>query len=106
MSMWHVIDVDLARVYASETKDGFVRAVGWSDGGKVLDVTEKHVEVTEVDLVRGHEVGDPGLRSEVLKVPQHGSDVYTNSGQANFKEAYASRMDAAGDPVPNHVRQA
>jgi hypothetical protein len=56
--------------------------------------------------VRGHEVGEPGLRSEVLKVPHHGSDVYTKSGQANLKEVYASRKDAAGDPVPNHVRQA
>jgi hypothetical protein len=69
ISVWHMIDVDLARAYASETKDGFVRAVGWGDGGKVLDVIEKHVEVTEVDLLQGHEGGEPGLCSEVLKVP-------------------------------------
>ncbi|CAN5290026.1 hypothetical protein BH24ACT19_BH24ACT19_08140 [soil metagenome] len=32
--------------------------------------------------------------------------VYTNSGQADLKEAYAYRLDAAGEPVPERVRQA
>jgi hypothetical protein len=32
--------------------------------------------------------------------------VYTNSGQADLKEAYAYRMDAAGEPVPERVRKA
>ncbi|HLF27070.1 MAG TPA: MBL fold metallo-hydrolase [Anaerolineae bacterium] len=31
--------------------------------------------------------------------------VYTNSGQADLKEAYAFEMDAAGNPTPKPVRQ-
>lgn len=31
--------------------------------------------------------------------------IYTNSGQADLKEAYAYRMDEAGEPVPESVRQ-
>ena len=32
--------------------------------------------------------------------------VYTNSGQADLKETYAYRMDAAGEPMPERVRKA
>jgi hypothetical protein len=31
--------------------------------------------------------------------------VYTNSGQADLKEAYVYRMDATGNPIPERVRQ-
>jgi hypothetical protein len=32
--------------------------------------------------------------------------VCTDSGQANLKEAYAYRMNNAGEPVPEQVRKA
>lgn len=45
MSLEHVINIDLARVYDSETKDELLRTLAWGDGVEVLDVTDEHVEV-------------------------------------------------------------
>lgn len=45
MASRQVINVDLAEVYASEDKKGFLRTLGWGDEIEVLDTTEKHVEI-------------------------------------------------------------
>jgi beta-lactamase superfamily II metal-dependent hydrolase len=45
MASQHVIDVDLAEVYASEDRKGFLRTLGWGDEVEVLEKTEKHVEI-------------------------------------------------------------
>ncbi|CAN5289857.1 hypothetical protein BH24ACT19_BH24ACT19_08130 [soil metagenome] len=50
MAAQHVIDVDLAKVYASETRSGFIRTLAWGDTVEVLDVAEKHVEIRTVKL--------------------------------------------------------
>ena len=40
MTPQHVINVDLAVVYASEKRKGFVRTLGWGDEVEVLDTTD------------------------------------------------------------------
>ncbi|HZY56268.1 MAG TPA: MBL fold metallo-hydrolase, partial [Rubrobacteraceae bacterium] len=48
MTAQHVINVDLARVYDSETKEGFVRTLEWGDGVELKKVTDKYVEIGTV----------------------------------------------------------
>ena len=45
MTSQHVINVDLAEVYASKDRKGFIRTLGWGDEVEVLSKTEKHVEI-------------------------------------------------------------
>ena len=48
MAVQHIINVDLARVYESENKKGFVRTLEWGDGVEVKNITEEHVEIVTV----------------------------------------------------------
>ena len=45
MASQHVINVDLAKVFASEDGKGFLRTLGWGDEVEVLSKTEEHVEI-------------------------------------------------------------
>jgi hypothetical protein len=45
MNARHVIDVDLADFYGSESKEGFVRTLAWGDAGEVVNVNDEHVEI-------------------------------------------------------------
>ena len=45
MTSQHVINVDLAEVYASKDRKDFIRTLGWGDEVEVLSKTEKHVEI-------------------------------------------------------------
>jgi beta-lactamase superfamily II metal-dependent hydrolase len=45
MAAEHVIDVDLAQVFSSPGRKGFLRTLAWGEPVEVLDVTGNHVEV-------------------------------------------------------------
>lgn len=45
MAPKHVINVDLANVFETPKKSGFIRTMSWGDQVEVLDVTPEHVEV-------------------------------------------------------------
>src|SRR5919112_77777 len=45
MAAKHVIDVDLANVFETPDKKGFLRTMGWGDQVEVLAITAEHVEV-------------------------------------------------------------
>ena len=49
MAAQHIINVDLAKVYAelngSQSKKRFVRTLAWGDDVEVLNITSKHVEI-------------------------------------------------------------
>lgn len=89
----------------------FFNAEGWTD-------PERHVmKKSEVVLENGKAKIDPKARPTffafsrtaygIVRCRTNGERllVFTNSGQADLKEAYAYRMDAAGRPVPDPVTQ-
>lgn len=90
----------------------FFTAEGWTD-------PERHVmKKSEVVLEDGKAKIDPMARPTfyafsrtaygIVRCRTYGERllVYTNSGQADLKEAYAYRMDEAGRPVPDPVSRA
>jgi beta-lactamase superfamily II metal-dependent hydrolase len=45
MAARHLINIDLAKVFETDTKKGFITILGWGDEIEVVNVTSKHVEV-------------------------------------------------------------
>ena len=72
MAVQHIINVDLARVYESENKKGFVRTLEWGDGVEVKNITEEHVEIVTVK----HQKQDDGM---IKPVPASGFIVPSKS---------------------------
>lgn len=61
MAAQHVINVDLAEIYASATKEGFIRTLAWGDYVEVVKVTTEHVEVRITKFV---EQSDGSIKPE------------------------------------------
>ena len=45
MAPQHILNVDLAAVYTTASKDGFIRTLAWGDDVEVLKQTPKHLEI-------------------------------------------------------------
>src|ERR1051326_6497473 len=87
MPAQHLINVDLARVFESETKKGFLTILGWGDEVEVEKITAKHVEVKVTKFVQqpdgsvkaepvvGFIVPPKGMKPEDVVIKKSQSDI-------------------------------
>jgi L-ascorbate metabolism protein UlaG (beta-lactamase superfamily) len=87
MPAQHLINVDLARVFESQTKKGFITILGWGDEVEVEKITSQHVQVKATKFV---EQGDHSVKGERVTgfiVPPKGvkpEDVVIKKSQSNI----------------------
>jgi glyoxylase-like metal-dependent hydrolase (beta-lactamase superfamily II) len=87
MASQHVINVDLAEVYASEEGKGFIRTLGWGDEVEVLDTTEEYVEIR---TTRFEEQQD----GSIVPVDVSGFIVPSASSDIKPEEVFIEREDS------------
>src|SRR5215207_10098168 len=88
MAVQHIINVDLARVYESENKKGFVRTLEWGDGVEVKNITEEHIEIVMVK----HQKQDDGM---IKPVPASGFIVPSKSSGIKPEDVVVEKENTA-----------
>jgi beta-lactamase superfamily II metal-dependent hydrolase len=59
MSTTHIINTDLAEIFSTKDKKGYIRTLAWGDEVEVLEITSKHVEVR---MTRFEELPDGSIK--------------------------------------------
>jgi hypothetical protein len=100
MAVQHIINVDLARVYESENKKGFVRTLEWGDGVEVKNITEEHVEIVTVK----HQKQDDGM---IKPVPASGFIVPSKSSgiKPDRRRRYPAIRPLPREPLPREQQR-
>src|ERR1051325_6797198 len=87
MPAQHLINVDLAHVFGSETKKGFISILGWGDEVEVADITSQHVEVKVTQFVPQDDGSVKPERISGFIVPPKGvkpADIVIKKSQSNI----------------------